>query len=264
MPPESDYRYDSFRLSHMLADMRFAKGTPGPGDTLPNLDLQTLDQDRIAFDTLDRPHLFVFGSNTCPMTASAGEVLNELHRQFGERIRFVLVQVREAHPGEHIPQPSSYQEKAEHARRLRDSLGLSFPVAVDDIEGSFHSSLDPKPNAAYLVDEQGIIQFRSIWSRDDKGLRPALAAAADGVRPERGQSVRRLVPSLAAIGHIDRVIRAAGPRARRDLLRSAPPMLLGARLAALFKGISPDKRGHALMATAGAVASAIAVVLLVL
>lgn len=246
------YRYEHFRLSHMLADMRFGPETPAPGDRLPQLDLHTLDDERITFDDLDRPHLFVFGSNTCPMTASAGDVLGDLHSEFGEQIRFVLVQVREAHPGEHIPQPDSFEEKQAHARRLRDSLGVTFTVAVDDLDGSFHASLDPKPNAAYLVDTQGTILFRSMWSTDKKGLASALAATAQGRTPDQQQSTRTLTPSLGSLGHVERIIRDAGPSARRDLLRSAPPMLLGARLAGLFRHVSPNRRGHALLAATGA------------
>lgn len=262
---KSEYRYDNFRLSHLLADMRFNPDTPEAGDRLPHLDLQTLDGDRITFEDLDRPHLFVFGSNTCPMTASAGDVIEDLHLEFGEKIRFVLVQVREAHPGEHIPQPSSFEEKEAHARKLRDALGVRFTVAVDDLDGSFHSSLDPKPNAAYLVDTQGTITFRSMWSSDQDGLRSALAATSEGRTPDKRQSTRTMKPLLRAMGYVDRVIRNAGPGASRDLLRSAPPMLLGARLAGLFRQVSPNRRGHALLATTGAIVLAvIAVVALLL
>ena len=249
-PPE--YAYEHFRLSHMLADMRFTPGTPAPGDRLPQLDLRTAVGERITFADLDRPHLFVFGSNTCPMTASAGDVLLDLHREWGEQVRFVLVQVREAHPGERIPQPRAIEEKVAHARRLGEMLGVPFTVAVDDLDGSFHASLDAKPNAAYLVDAQGTIVFRALWSRDGDGLRRALAAVAEGRRPPKSQSTRKLAPMLASLGYVDPVIRSAGPQASRDLLRSAPPMLLTARLTRLFAPVAHDRRGHALLVSAAA------------
>ncbi|MEX1037653.1 MAG: hypothetical protein WDZ96_02200 [Acidimicrobiia bacterium] len=254
---QTEYRYENFRLSHLLADMRFDPDTPAPGDRLPQLDLQTLAGDRINFEDLDRPHLFVFGSNTCPMTTSAGDVVEDLHREFGDEIRFVLVQVREAHPGEHIPQPISFEQKKAHARKLRDALDVRFTVAVDDLDGSFHASLDPKPNAAYLVDTQGTILFRSMWSSDHKALYSALAATSAGSTPDKLQSTRTMGPFLRAVGYVDRVIRSAGPSASRDLLRSAPPMLLGARLAGLFHQVSPNRRGHALLATTGAIVLAV-------
>lgn len=256
----SDYAYEQFRVSHMIADMRFTPGTPAPGDRLPAFDLETIDGERVRSRDIDRPHLFVFGSATCPMTASAGSVLSDLHRNFGDRIRFVLVQVREAHPGERIPQPRSFEDKVDHARRLRDALGVPFTVAVDDVHGSFHSSLDPKPNAAYLVDAQGTIVFRSLWARDGHGLHQALAAVAEGRRPPKTQSTRMLSPVLASVGHVDPVIRRAGARAARDLLRSAPPMLLAGRMARLFGPVAPDRRGTAVMATVAAALAAAVVV----
>ena len=262
-PPGPAYRYDHFRLSHMLADMRFDPDTPTTGDRLPHLDLPTLDGERLTFASLNRPHLFVFGSNTCPMTASARDVLGRLHREFGARVRFVLIQVREAHPGESIPQPDSMEKKRAHARRLRQTLGVEFAVAVDDLEGSFHSSLDPKPNAAYLVDTQAKILFRSMWSSDEQRLREALTATVEGRTPDQRQSTRMLRPTLGALGHVGSVIDDAGRSARRDLLRSAPPMLIGARLAGLFRGLAPERRGYALLATAGAtVLAAVAVAVL--
>jgi hypothetical protein len=259
----SDYRYDHFELRHMLADMRFAPGTPGPGDVLPHLDLETLEGERITRDDLDRPHLFVFGSNTCPMTRSAGGVLGELHREFGDAVRFVLVQVREAHPGEHLPQPSSFEAKKRHAARLRGSLGLDVTVAVDDLDGSFHRSLDPKPNAAYLVSTDGTILFRSVWSSDAVGMRSAIGAAAVGRAPMERESTRVLRPMLASMGFVDQVLRDAGPQASKDLAKSAPPMLLGARMAVRFRGTAPERRGLAVVATAAVGLAAIAVALVV-
>jgi hypothetical protein len=250
---ESVYRYENFALHHMLADMRFDPDSPAPGDPLPHLDLETIEGERITMEDLDRPHLFVFGSNTCPMTASAGSALDRLHREFGDHVRFVLVQVREAHPGEHLGQPTSLESKRVHAERLRDFLGIDFTVAVDDLEGSFHTSLDPKPNATYLVGANGEIVFRSMWASDERGLSEALGAAAHGAIPPRQQSRRVVGPMLRSIGYVDQVLRDAGPRATRDLAKSAPPMLLAGRMASLFRGLTPERRGVALLASSTAV-----------
>jgi non-canonical (house-cleaning) NTP pyrophosphatase len=52
------------------------------------------------------------------MTASAMPALNELYQKFGKRVEFVIVNVREAHPGEFHPQPETAEEKQDHARAL--------------------------------------------------------------------------------------------------------------------------------------------------
>ncbi|CAN5444368.1 hypothetical protein BH23ACT9_BH23ACT9_34560 [soil metagenome] len=229
------YRYDHFAARHMRTDLRFDPASPAPGDALPILDLETTAGYRITVSSLDRPHLFVFGSRTCPMTVSARDGLHKLHGQFGDAIRFVLVQVREAHPGELIPQPSSFAQKREHATRLKTELEIPFDVAVDDIDGSFHRSLDPKPNAAYLVGTDGVILFRSQWASDVDGLRAALDAVAHGRPLKRTQSRRMVGPMMAALGYVHDVVGRGGPRARRDLLRAAPPMAAAGRLAVLFR-----------------------------
>ena len=75
--------------------------------------------------------------------------LIELHARFGDRIRFVLVNVREAHPGKSTPQPKTIDEKMKHAEQMRDFHRFKFDVAVDDIDGSFHRAMSPKVNSAY-------------------------------------------------------------------------------------------------------------------
>lgn len=248
------YRYDRFRLRHMLGDMRFAPAGPRPGSPLPVLDLVTLTGERITLEGLDRPHLFVFGSNTWPMTVSAAPGLADLHRRFGDRVEFVLVQVREAHPGELTPQATTFEGKVELARRLRLRLGVPFTVAVDDAEGTFHRALDPKPNAAYLVGSDGTIVFRAQWAGDIGGLRAALAAVVEGRPPGSPQSTRMLGPILRALGHIDDVVGLGGRQARRDLRRSAAPMAAMGRASALFGWMPPGRRGPAAMVTLGILA----------
>ena len=252
------YRYPHFRTRYLLADLRFDPASPGPGDQLPEFDLAVLDGPALSYDTLDRPHLFVFGSSTCPMTLAAAEPLRRLHAEFGEQVRFVLVQVREAHPGDRLGQATTFEEKSARARGLRASLGLPVTVAVDDLEGSFHTSLDPKPNAAYLVDREGRIAFRSIWSSDEQGLRAALDAGGSGEVPGRPESRRMVGPVLAALGYVDDVLRLAGPRAARDLATGAPPMLVAGRLASAFGGLRPERRGPAAVVLLAVVGAAVA------
>ena len=93
----------------------------------------------------------VFGSGTCPMTDSAAPGLNRPHIRFGSGIRFVMVNVREVHPGKAFPQPQTFEAKMAHAARLRELHGFAFEVAVDDLVGTLHRALGPKPNSAYIA-----------------------------------------------------------------------------------------------------------------
>ena len=88
------------------------------------------------------------------MTDSAAPGLNALHARFGDRVRFVMVKVREAHPGANAPQPTAFEEKREHAERLRDLHGIAYEVAVDDIDGTLHRALSPEAELG-LSDRDG-------------------------------------------------------------------------------------------------------------
>lgn len=68
-----NYRYKRFTTSLLFRDLKFGKEAAGPGDSVPAFELFTtsgahLDNQKVF---VDKPVLFIFGSMTCPMTASA-------------------------------------------------------------------------------------------------------------------------------------------------------------------------------------------------
>ncbi|MFI2227302.1 TlpA family protein disulfide reductase [Streptomyces fradiae] len=260
----ADYRFERFRTRLLIDDMTFGRDALGPGSPLPEFDLPTLDGGRFASRALGRrPVLMVFGSRTCPVTESAVPVLKRLHARFGEQVRFVLVNTREAHPGEEIGQPATAAEKHRHARRLRDHHAVPFEVAVDDIDGTLHRAFTPKPNSAYLVDPTGTVAFRSHWANDEPALREALERAAAG-RPVHGRSRAMARPLLRAVGHLPGVVAAAGSRTGRDVWRAAPPLAVLGALSRLFPRLPADRRGPAATAVAVLVVCAAAAGLAVL
>ncbi len=96
------------------------------------------------------------------MTASAGPTLKRLHAEFGDRIPFLTLYVREAHPDERYPQPQDLETKRRHAQDYRQRDALPWPVLVDSLDGDLHRRLDPKPDALYLVDGEGTVAFRTL------------------------------------------------------------------------------------------------------
>ncbi len=242
------YDFDRLSLPLILADMRFRRRDPGAGDPVPPFDLPTTDGDRFRSTALTKPVLMVFGSLTCPLTEASGPGLNQLHRRFGDQVRFVAVNVREAHPGENIPQPHTAADKLAQAHALRDHHRFEFAVAVDDLDGTLHRAMSPKPNSAYLIDQTGTIRFRAQWANDTRGLEEALEAMVSG-NALRREKLARTVPNLVrSLGYIDEVLDRAGPRAKRDLWRSAPPMAAMSALTKLLPTVSPAKRGPVLLA----------------
>jgi thiol-disulfide isomerase/thioredoxin len=247
----SKYRYNRFTTTLLFADLNFRQGAAVPGDRVPAFELITTRDERLVNDDLfgDKPVLFIFGSMTCPMTASSAPSVQQLHEEFGDRIDFVMLYVREAHPGEHFSQAETIADKIESARALQEFYGIDWTVAADTIDGALHRALDPKPNAAYLVSNEGEILFRSLWAADYGALHLALEDATDGKALRRTQSTRLFSPVVRAMGRVREVMRRGGPQAERDLWRAALPMALAGLVATWFGPLSPDQRGIAAVLT---------------
>ena len=242
-----DYRYRHFTSRLLFRDLRFRKDAARPGDLFPPFELVTTSGDRLTNGNVfgDKPVLLIFGSMTCPMTASAAPSVQELYDEFGDHVDFIMLYVREAHPGENYRQAESMEEKLGHARTLKEFYDIQWTVAADNLDGDLHRALDPKPNSAFLMNKEGTILFRSLWAADHDALREALVAAAAGRVPERKQSETLIGPVTRAMGQVQEVMERGGPQAVRDLWRAGLPMALAGRIATFFSPLSPDQRGIA-------------------
>ncbi len=247
MTTNNDYRYKAFTTKLLLRDMRFHKSAAKAGEPFPEFKLETTDGNVISKqDFINRkPLLLIFGSLTCPMTASAMPNIKHLHEKFGDKVEFVLLNVREAHPGERVPQPENITGKREHARQLKQLYDVDLTVATDDIDGSLHLALDPKPNAAFLMSTTGTVLFRSLWASDGKALTQALEDLVHDRPQSKTQSQKMFMPVVKAMGHVYEVMQRGGPQSVRDLWIAGFPMALTGWLATLFQPLSKDKRGIA-------------------
>ena len=248
----SDYRFDRLRPGLILNDMRFSRYSLKAGEKLPDFELMTPDGKPIRStdftgEAARNGFLIITGSLTCPMTIGALDDLRKLHAEFGDSVPFVMLYVREGHPGENYPQPKAYEDKVEHARLMRESYDLPWPVAVDSIDGDLHRSLDAQPNSAHLIDRNGNVVFRALFAGDVQSLRVAIERLASGRQITKGQTSAFLGPVIPAIGHIPEVIDNAGAAAWRDLWIAAPPMAVMARQSRVFVALPKNRRGRAVM-----------------
>lgn len=259
MTTPNDYTYDHVTTKVMMEDMAFGDDAPRPGERIPKFNLPLLGGGRI--DTtkfaMHKPLLLMTGSLSCPMTASSNPILKDMYEEFGQDVDFVMVIVREAHPGERIEQPRTFDQKLEHARALQARDQLPFPIAIDDVDGSVHRVLDKKPNAAWLADRDGVILYRGLWVGDESGLIQALDAAVRGVKPPRQDSSSRFSAMAMGIGKMGEMTNLAGTRAKRDLWRAAPPMAAIAWLADLYRPLPPKWRTVAALGTVALTAGAV-------
>lgn len=241
----STYRVDRPTMGILLRDLWIPRHHPGPGDTVPAFDLPTTAGGTFSNATVaarGRPVVLVFGSLTCPVTESAGPSLVALHRRYGDAVDFVVVNVREAHPGTGFPQPPCSDEKMVHARALATHHGFEFPVAVDDIDGSMHRAFGTRPSSAYVIDATGKILFRAHWSNSASALGDAVKAVHGGGPPPRATSGRTLRALANMAGYSDVPLQTAGAGAMRDFWVAAPPVALLLTVSRAFSWLPAERR----------------------
>ena len=240
-----NYRYKQFTTRLLFRDLKFRKNAAKPGETFPPFELVTTDEIRLDNQSVfgDKPVLFIFGSMTCPMTASSAPSVQALYEEFGTDVDFIMLYVREAHPGENYTQAETIEEKLDHAQALKNFYGIEWTVAADNIDGDLHRALDPKPNSAFLTNSEGTVLFRSLWAADYAALQKALEAVTNGQALQQQQSVMMIGPVSRAMGHVQEVMERGGPQAVKDLWRAGFPMALAGRMATIFRPLSNDQRG---------------------
>jgi len=255
------YRFDHPRIADILNDMYIRARELGPGDPIGAFDLLTTDGGRWSSAHLKarrQPVLLVFGSRTCPVTEDAADGLRHLQSIYGDRVRFVMIQVREAHPGRTIGQPKTFEQKLRHAADLKSHHQLPFEVAVDDIDGTFHRRLGARPNSAYVIAPTGVIVFRAQWANETEAIGDALDASVGHRMPARRAVTRTLHAIMRMVAHIGPVLDAAGAGARLDTWKVAPPMAVMMTVADLLVLLPRRKRGLPAMAlTLGAMAAVV-------
>ncbi len=242
--PGMEYRYHHVTREILIRDTAF-RGGPQPGEAMPPFELLTT-QDRCVQKSDfvgQRPLLLTCTSITCPMAATMGPGLRRLHAGFGDRVDFVTLYVREAHPGEHYPQPETDAQKLAHARAYQELECFPWPVAVDNADGDLHRVLNPHPNAAYLMDTTGKVAFRALASNDERVLREGLEALVTGRPLPIGEREPVIIPMLKAVGVMREVLERAGPQAKEDIRRELPGLYPLLCLAAIFRPLPPLARG---------------------
>jgi hypothetical protein len=84
---------------------------------------------------------------------------------YGDRVQFIDVLIRNAHPGERDGTYRTYEDKLEDARAYKRDDGLPWPVLVDDLEGSVHhATYGRMADPTYLIDADGVVAFYNMWT----------------------------------------------------------------------------------------------------
>ena len=76
----------------------------------------------------------------------------------------VFIYTHETHPGEHFPHLTSFEQKLEHARALRDVLGIQRRILVDALDGPCHRHHGSMPNMTWIYNGAGHPVYKSDWT----------------------------------------------------------------------------------------------------
>lgn len=165
--------YNRPRFTVMQYDWDVFKG-PRAGEPAIDFPLTYLDGEDVRISDFRGKWLVIeTGSSTCSMYTKNMPGMKALREQHPD-VTFVVVYVREAHPGERLHQHQSFDEKMSAARMLAPKYNEDRTVLVDQLEGKFHITYGAMPNIVYVINPEGIVHYRCNWATVD-GLAEALA-----------------------------------------------------------------------------------------
>ena len=114
-------------------------GMPAPDFAVTDLEGNTV---RLSDFRGHKHVLFEFGCITAPVFVSDITTLNRLQARFQDHdVQFLVIYVREAHPGDRYSFHTSFEQKASYARDLQRLEKVHCPVLVDSLEGYWAAAI---------------------------------------------------------------------------------------------------------------------------
>ncbi|MBT8003074.1 MAG: redoxin domain-containing protein, partial [Rhodospirillales bacterium] len=132
-----DYNYRNFRTSN-YDYMAF----PGPkaGDDMLDFTLTSLDGKEIKLSNYKGKWVVIeTASLTCPMYVKNVNPIKKVIQKFPD-VEFLVVYVREAHPGSRVGPHETLDDKIALADRMKNETGEVRNMAVDNLDGEMHQA----------------------------------------------------------------------------------------------------------------------------
>lgn len=156
-----DYNYQRFSPKN-YEYARF--DGPQAGDKMLDFSLQTLDGKQVKLsDYKDKWLVIETASLTCPMFVKNINPIKKLISRYRD-VEFLVVYVREAHPGSRVGPHKDMKEKIATASRTKSEYGDDRTMLVDNLKGDMHQAYGSFPNMVYVVDPKGIVVYRCDWT----------------------------------------------------------------------------------------------------
>lgn len=159
---DETYNYKRFRMDNY--ELGYFPG-PKAGETM-NYDytFHDLEGNEIQLkDYMGKWLVIESGSLTCPMYVKNVKPFEKLKDKYPD-VEWLVVYVREAHPGSRIKPPSSIDEKIDMAKRSMSDYGEERKMVVDSVDGRWHHEWGLLPNMVYVINPQGQVIYRADWA----------------------------------------------------------------------------------------------------
>jgi glutathione peroxidase-family protein len=201
-------------------------GTKAPDFALPDLSGKTV---RLSSYRNNSNVVLMFGSVTCGATATqlrAGKPsIRALYARYKKKgFEFFLIYTKEPHPGENILQPTTFEERAKNAVRLKQVERVNFSILIDTPDNAVRSVYRGWANGTFIVNKDGVLVFRSSWTHGPELARVLVDLQTWEKAQARNELVRvcyseRIVGLLRNKKISASVHRRAGPQAAEDFAR---------------------------------------------
>jgi hypothetical protein len=213
----TEYNYDRFHPSNY--DYERFDG-PEAGADMLEFELHTLDGKPVFLgDYQDKWLVLETGSLTCPMYVKNINPIKSVIKKYPD-VEFLVVYVREAHPGSRQGAHATLAQKLSVARKSRHVYDEIRSVVVDDLDGSMHRAYGSFPNMVYVINPDGVVVYRCDWAF------PHLIDQVLGDRPKLHLTERKRIVTAAPWVMVPVTLKG-GWDALWDLLIALPGILWG-------------------------------------
>jgi Iodothyronine deiodinase len=154
--------YNYARFKPKFYDLEHFPG-PKPGEKFPSIQLNDGKGNEIPIDHYKGEWVVIeTGSVTCPQYVANINFMKDLQEKY-PKVEFLLLYIREAHPGNKIPSHKTFEEKCMRAN-LSKKYDEFRPAFIDDLDGHTHKKLGMLPNCIYILNPEQVVVFRSDWN----------------------------------------------------------------------------------------------------
>jgi peroxiredoxin len=151
-------------------------GSLHPSDPAPDFKLSTLDRkSQIALSDFrgKQPVVLIFGSYTWPPFRREVPALNQLYREYKDRVAFYIVYIQEAHASDVwqmqanlrqnvvFASPRSFEERGAVAESCVRNLHIEIPALLDGFGNTTETAYTGWPDRLYLIDRDGRVVYKS-------------------------------------------------------------------------------------------------------